>query len=295
MFKKSVPIIFITLVSIFIISICSEKAVAAGNTRCDRECLKGFVTSYLDALVAQKPDLLPLSPGVKFTEDCKEIKVGEGLWQSKIKLTDYRRDILDVKQGVAVSFLVIEEKEQPVLFVFRLKIDDQKVSEIESTVVRGKKEGMLFNPENLKTVSKGMAYIPKKEQLVEREKAIQMANTYPEGLKVGSFVKVDSPMADNAYRYENGQLMEGPECTFFKGCDNMKNQFIPTLAGIKYRTIAVDEEMGVVAMRMNFGPGSLFEGDGELDVWHSFKIYDGLIHVAEAYCEIVPKGTPFGW
>jgi hypothetical protein len=74
----------------------------------------------------------------------------------------------------------------------------------------------------------------------------------------------------------------------------MKKQFIPTLAGIKYRTIAVDEEMGVVAVRMNFGPGSLFQGDGELDVWHSFKIYDGLIHV-EAYCEIVPKGTPFGW
>lgn len=293
MFKRSVPVLLIIIVSIF--SLPSLKAVASDKVACDRECLKGFVTNYIDALVAQKPDILPLSPKVKFTEDCKEIKVGEGLWQSKIKLTDYRRDILDTKQGVAVSFLVIEEKEKPVLFVFRLKIDDQKITEIESTVVRGKEEGMLFNPENLKTVSKGMAYIPKKEQLVDREKAIKMALTYPEGLKVGSFVKVDSPMADNAYRYENGQLMAGPECTFFKGCDNMKKQFIPTLAGIKYRTLAVDEEMGVVAVRMNFGPGSLFQGDGELDVWHSFKIYDGLIHVAEAYCEIVPKGTPFGW
>jgi hypothetical protein len=293
MFKRSVPVLLIIIVSIF--SLPSLKAVAADKVACDRECLKGFVTNYIDALVAQKPDILPLSPKVKFTEDCKEIKVGEGLWQSKIKLTDYRRDILDTKQGVAVSFLVIEEKDKPVLFVFRLKIDDQKITEIESTVVRGKEEGMLFNPENLKTVSKGMAYIPKKEQLVDREKAIKMALTYPEGLKVGSFVKVDSPMADNAYRYENGQLMAGPECTFFKGCDNMKKQFIPTLAGIKYRTLAVDEEMGVVAVRMNFGPGSLFQGDGELDVWHSFKIYDGLIHVAEAYCEIVPKGTPFGW
>jgi hypothetical protein len=89
--------------------------------------------------------------------------------------------------------------------------------------------------------------------------------------------------------------MAGPGCTFFKGCDNMKKQFIPTLAGIKYRLLAVDEEMGVVAVRMNFGPGSLFQGDGELDVWHSFKIYDNLIHSAEAYCEIVPPKTPFGW
>jgi hypothetical protein len=295
MFKKSVPVLFIAFIFIFFNSISSVNATAADNVTCDRECLKGFVTGYLDALVNRKPDLLPLSSKVKFTEDCKEIKVGEGLWQSKIKLTAYRRDIIDVKQGVTVSFNVIEEKEQPVFFVFRLKIKDNRISEIESTVVRGQKEGMLFNPANLKTESKGMAYVPKKEQLASREDAIKIALTYPEGLKVGSFVKVNSPMADDAYRYENGQLMAGPECTFFKGCDNMKKQFIPTLAGIKYRTLAVDEEMGVVAVRMNFGPGSLFEGNGELDVWHSFKIYDGLIHVAEAYCEIVPKGTPFGW
>jgi hypothetical protein len=119
--------------------------------------------------------------------------------------------------------------------------------------------------------------------------------TYPEGLKVGSFVKVDSPMAPDAYRYENGQLMAGPGCPFFQGCDNMKTQMIPTLSGIRYRVLAVDEDMGVVAIRMNFGPGSLFQGNGELDVWHSFKIYDNEIHSAEAYCEIVPAGTKFGW
>ena len=44
-----------------------------------------------------------------------------------------------------------------------------------------------------------------------------------------------------------------------------------------------------------FGPGSLFSGNGELDVWHSFKIYGGQIHAAEAYCEIVPPGTNSGW
>ena len=290
MLRKPFPAI-ITVLFIFIISFYSANAAAA----CDRDCLTGFVTRYLDALVSQKPDALPLSKNLKFTEDCKEMKFGEGLWQSKIRLTGYRRDIIDIKQGTAVSFNVIEEKELPALFVFRLKIEDQKIAEIESTVVRGQKEGMLFDISNLKKVSSGMMYVPRKEQLSDREAAIKRASTYPEGFKVGSFVMVESPMADNAYRYENGQLMAGPECTFFQGCDNMKKQFIPTLAGIKYRTIAVDEEMGVVVVRMNFGPCSLFEGDGEIDVWHSFKIYDGLIHAAEAYCEIVPKGTSFGW
>ena len=55
------------------------------------------------------------------------------------------------------------------------------------------------------------------------------------------------------------------------------------------------KELGVVAVRMNFGPGSTFQGGGVLDVWHSFKIYGDQIHAAEAYCEIVPTGTKSGW
>lgn len=62
-----------------------------------------------------------------------------------------------------------------------------------------------------------------------------------------------------------------------------------------HRVVAVDEKLGIVAARMNFGPGSTFQGGGELDVWHSFKIYGDQIHAAEAYCEIVPAGTSSGW
>ncbi|MFC1839530.1 hypothetical protein ACFL1N_08115 [Thermodesulfobacteriota bacterium] len=283
----AISLIFTALINI-------SYANASGNG-CDRECLGGYITKYIDALQAQKPESLPVSSNVKFTEDCKEMKLGEGLWKSKISLTDYRRDILDPREKTAISFLVLEEKGTPVFFVVRLKIENKKITEIESTVVRGREEGMLFEPNNLKTISKGMAYVPKKEERNSREEMIKMAVTYPEGLKVGSFVKVDSPMAPNAYRFENGQLMAGPNCTFFQGCDNMKTQMIPTLAGIRYKVQAVDEEMGVVAIRMNFGPGSTFQGNDVLDVWHSFKIYNNEIHSCEAYCEKVPAGTNFGW
>jgi hypothetical protein len=271
------------------------QASKAPAVSCDRACLAGFVTQYVNAMVAHKPESLPVAGNVKFTEDCKEMKLGEGIWRNISRLREYRRDILDVRQGVAVSFLVVEEGSSPVLFVMRLKIADQKITEVETMAVHGQKEGMLFNLENLKTASKMMTSVPDKAQLNSREEMIKAALTYPAGLKIGSFVKVDSPMAPDAYRYENGQLMAGPGCTFFPGCDNMKTQRIPTLSGITHRVIAVDEELGVVALRMNFGPGSLFKGNGELDVWHSYKIYGGLIHAAEAYCKIVPSGTKSGW
>ena len=263
---------------------------------CDRECLRGFITQYLDALAARNPGALPLANNVKFTEDSDEMKLGEGkMWTSFTKLTDYRRDILDVKQGVAVSFLVVEGGAEPPLYVIRLKIEDKKISEIETMVVRNKAEGMLYNPENLKKVQPLMLSEVPAAQKTPREEAIKIALTYPEGLRIGSFVKADSPMLDEAYRYENGMLMAGPGCTFFPTCGVMKTQSIPTLSEITHRVIAVDEELGVVAVRMNFGKGSLFSGEGVLDVWHSFKIMDGKIHAAEAYCKAVPAGKKSGW
>lgn len=294
MFKKNINVIFSLLMMMTGFSTIST-AAAPSSADCDRECLRGFVTQYLAAMIAHNPASVPLASNARFTEDCKELKLGEGIWEKITRLTDYRRDILDVRGGVAVSYLVVEEGSSPVLFVVRLKIADKKIAEIETMAVRGKQEGMLFNTENLKTASKMMTSAPDKTQINSREEMIKIALTYPAGLKVGSFVKVDSPMAEDAYRYENGQLMAGPGCTFFKGCDNMKKQFIPTLSEITDRVMAVDEELGVVAVRMNFGRGSTFEGSGVLDVWHSFKIYGGLIHAAEAYCEIVPTGTKSGW
>jgi hypothetical protein len=267
----------------------------ASNASCDRECLRGFITQYLDAMIAHKPDSLPVAANVKFTEDCKELKLGEGFWKTISRMTGYRRDILDVRQGVAVSFLVVEEGNSPVLFVMRLKIVDKKIAEIETMAVHNQKEGMLFNTQNLQTVSKMMVYVPDNAEKTAREDAIKMAVTYPAGLKIGSFVKADSPMAPDAYRYENGQLMAGPGCTFFKGCDNMKTQMIPTLSQITHRVVAMDEELGVVVVRMNFGAGSTFDNNGVLDVWHSFKIYGGQIRAAEAYCKVVPAGTKSGW
>jgi hypothetical protein len=293
---KKIMAIIILLVLVVFSGISSARPIAPqAAPACDRACLAGFVTHYMEAMIAHTPESLPVAANVKFTEDCKELKLGEGFWKSISKLTNYRRDILDVREGVAVSFLVVEENNAPVLYVVRLKIVNEKITEIETMAVHNQKEGMLFNIKNLQTVSSMMTSVPEKSQMNSREEMIKMALTYPAGLKIGSFVKADSPMAPDAYRYENGQLMAGPGCTFFQGCDNMKTQRIPTLSQITHRVIAVDEELGVVAVRMNFGPGSTFEGGGVLDVWHSFKIYGGQIRAAEAYCKVIPAGMKSGW
>src|SRR5688572_19322233 len=96
-------------------------ATASAQTgNCDRTCLRGFLTQYLDALVAHKPRALAAAPNLRFTEDTVTMPLGEGLWKNASKLRTYRQDFLDVREGVAAAHVVVEEAGTPVMLALRL-------------------------------------------------------------------------------------------------------------------------------------------------------------------------------
>src|SRR5262245_23859290 len=109
-------------------------AFGQAGARCDRECLRDFVTQYLDAMVAHNPKALPTAPAMRFTEDTKAMPLGEGLWRNASKIRTYRQDFLDVREGVAASHVIVEEGGKPVMLALRLKIVDRKITEIETMV-----------------------------------------------------------------------------------------------------------------------------------------------------------------
>jgi hypothetical protein len=273
----------------------SVTSAAFAADPCDRPCLRGFITTYLDALVAHNPSTLPVAANVKFTEDNVQKKLGEGLWQTASKLRAFRQDVLDVRQNTAVSLVVLEEGSSSALFALRLKITDRKIGEIETMVVRTQAEGMIFAIDAIQTPSKAMNLDLTPAQRNSREEAVKIAVKYPEGLKIGSFMTADTQFAPDTYRFENGRLMAGPGCTFIAGCENIKTQRIPTLAGIKYREPIVDEEQGIVLLRMNFGPGSVRGPDPVLVPWEIFKVYGGQIHAVEAFMKVFPASMGTGW
>jgi hypothetical protein len=264
---------------------------------CDRACLGAIMTRYLEAMVKHDPSSLPVAANVKFTEDSVPMKLGEGAWKTVTKLRPYRLDFIDVPQGVAAVHTVMEENGTPILFTARLKVVDQKITEVETIVVKNREEGALFAPENLKEPTAMMKYMPTAAERMPRARMVEIASRYPGGLKIGSFEKSDVPFAPNAYRFENGVRMAGPGCTFQPpSCENMRTQRIPTLAGLTQRLIAVDEEMGVVLFWMNFGPGSLpGPGGRALVTFEAFKVYGGMVHAAEAIFEGQPSGGSSGW
>jgi hypothetical protein len=285
-----------------IVALALAPVIASSSTseaqRCDRQCLADFITTYLDAMVARDPERLHVSSRLRFTEDTVEMKLGEGLWKTVTALRPYRQDFLDVREGVAGTHTVVEESGKPVLLALRLKVFGLALSEVETMVVRNRQEGVLFQPDAFTKPNPGMTYVPQKPELNTRDEMIRIASLYPAGLRAGSFLMPDVPMSDDAYRFENGQKMAGPGCTFRPpSCENMKAQAIPKLPGVTYRVVAVDEEMGVVWLRQDFGAGSVPGGRADVmfSTFEAFKVYGGKIHAAEAILEVEPVGTPSGW
>jgi hypothetical protein len=261
---------------------------------CDRECLRAFITQYLNALVAHNPGALARSDKVRFTEDTVAMKLGEGLWKNAASIRSYRQDILDVRQGVAASQVIVEESGAPVMLALRLKIADKKIAEVETQVTRSQKEGAIFNINALQKVSPAMNLVPERGQLNSRADVIRIAQLYPAGLKVGSFVEVDAPFAADAYRIENGTFTAGKGCTR-AGCENIKAQTIMKHPAITTRVAAVDEELGIVLLRMNFGDTGSYGPGNALIVWEAFKVYGGQIHAVEAFMRVMPASASSGW
>ena len=275
------------------------RAPAVAAPACDRECLRGKVSEVLYALADHDVGKLAVARTLRVTEDGVEKPLDKvGLVRSLTKLRGYRQDIIDERAGQAVAGAMVEESGAPVLLVVRVKVDgEQRLSELELVATRSRADGLIFNVDAYSGApAEAMTFVPRPEQLAPRDKAIEIAMYYPRGLSnAKTFNAIGTPFAKDAYRLENGNLMAGPGCTFAKGCDNIGEQSLAIferLGRVTVRDILVDERMGIVIMRLSWnerGPGS-----DKLTAWEMFKVYDGQIHMVQAYIRLFPPALDLG-
>ncbi|MBX5461532.1 MAG: hypothetical protein IRZ28_10645 [Steroidobacteraceae bacterium] len=286
------------LTALCLILLACASAVQAASTpatapapSCDRECLRSMLTATLYAFLKHDTSKLPLSDNVRVTEDAIEKPLAKvGLVKTVTRLRGYRQDFVDERAGMATAASVVEEVGAPVLLVVRLKVVDQKITEMELVATRSRADGLIFNIDGLSAPSEVMNYAPPLEQLPTREEAIRIALKYPEGLNAAkTFADVNAPFTPIAYRYENGQIMAGPDCKFAPGCENIATQSLAIfkrLGKVTTRVVGVDERMGIVLLRLNWG---VREPTGDqLTAFEAFKVYDGKIHAVEAFIRILP-------
>jgi len=266
-------------------------ASAADN--CDRSCLTGLLTQYIDALVAKDPARLQIPANAKVTEDSRAIKLGDGIWKTVTGKGTFRQDYLDVRKQVAASHVALMEGQTHALYSVLLHVKDRKIEGVE-TLVQRIAPGGRFQPTELNKPVKGMGDDVPRGKRDSRQSMIKTALTYTEGLRVGSFIDAGTPFAPETYRVENGVITAGGGCGR-EDC-GMYAQNIIVHPGIIASVAAVDEEAGIVLLWMNFGHTGNSYGEGNsLVTFEAFKVWDGQIHSILAFFKGLPISTARFW
>jgi hypothetical protein len=169
---------------LFLIICAGSAFLRAAEPSCDRVCLEGFVNQYLDGMVAHDPSRLPVTPAIKFTEDDVALKLGDGLWGTASARGVYKEYFDDPEAGQAAFFGTMKENGHGIALALRLKIENRRISEAESVVVRSPRTFDMMekagapDPVLLETV-------PVSER-ISRGQLIAIANQYFEAIEQGN-------------------------------------------------------------------------------------------------------------
>ena len=258
---------------------------------CDRACLTGMMTQFINALVAHDPSKLPLAENVRYTEDSRNAKLGDGIWKSVTANGGFRQDYIDTRKQVAAAHVLLRENDTQVLYSVLLHVAGMKVAGIE-TLVQRVAAGGKFQPTELGKPIRGMNDPVPAGRKNSREEMIRIALTYPEGLRVGNFTDGGTPFADESYRVENGVITADQSDPRRR----MYDQNIIVHPGIIASVAAVDEENGTVLLWMNFGhTGDSYGVGNALVTFEAFKVWGGKIRSVNAFFKGLPISTGRFW
>jgi hypothetical protein len=289
----------------------SNAVLAQSGAACTREGLKGYIQKYFTALEAHNPSSLPLASNVKFTENGVEMAVGKGFWQTAGK-TLLKRDLIDTQKCGTHSNVVIEEKYtapktpapapkaafggmqvklpadgaiRPILYGVRLKVENEKISEIETFVAR--ETEFAFNAEGvLATKDQDWETPLPLEERSSRLALIAAADDYYD--MFAKVPKVRTPFAPVCDRWENGFQTTKRQPNSPAAPDMKEHDCSPKGLEILThgpRRFLVDVEAGTVVAYVLFAGG--------LPDFHVFKMKNGQVYLIQA---VIGAGSKsMGW
>ncbi len=265
-------------------SVQAETALLmAQATGCTRESLQLVVDKYLDALKKGDPSLMPLAPQAQYMENRNEVQLGQGIWRNPLAV-DFSRSLLDVETCQTFAEIVHTSSDHPYLIGTRLRVEDDRISEIESLVAD--QDDWLFNAANyLKYTSREKWDILPPEKRVDRQTLLNAANAYYDTFgDYSNFSKV--PWGTPCARIEGGMYTNpnnDPNASCTVG--------MPKAGGVNIinRHYLVDLDMGTVVGMVDFR-----EPKRNPD-FHMFRMENGklrYVHTVQV-CTIQPNcGLP---
>jgi hypothetical protein len=257
----------------------------SGSQACTREGLMAITDKFLTALEAHSPSSVPLASGARYTENGLVVAIGKGTWETAGK-TIFKRGMIDTQKCGTHTQAIIEESGKQMLYGVRLKVDKEKISEIEAIVVRGKE--VLDVKAILDTKDQDWEGILPPEQRSSRLAMMAVADDYFE-----LFVKEKKPkVSELAFakicdRWENGmQTTKGTNQGVAMPAHNCSPKGFADMTHGPRRFL-VDVETGIVVAYVLF--------DNVWPDFHMFKMRNGQVDWIQAYFEYGKKYQSIGW
>ena len=320
--RFSVAVLFTVLCLVGLLAQRDEARGRAGGVRpdCDRQCLYGFVDQYLVALVAREPARLPWAKDTKFTENNVELQIGDGLWGTITGRGAEDLRAADSQNGQVAYFGVVDERGVQSFLALRMRIEDHKISEVETIVDRkGYGPGPFGDPTTLKPVPVLLEDVPVGHR-TPRERMMALADGYFDTLQLNDGA-IFTQFTEDCSRRENGvwtanDPLPDPNSSYsaygkisceqgfklgnYRWDDRLRARRFPL----------VDEEKGLVLAAgfidhagrlVSYTTTDGVKHDSPMKSPHSFcllemfKIIDGRIRHAESVFITVPYNMPSPW
>jgi hypothetical protein len=194
---------------------------------------------------------------------------------------------------------VVDENGAPILLSVRLKIQDQRIHEIETVVARNGSHA-LFAPDAFAALPSAYGQPLEPAQRSPRDRMIAIADGYFEGIARHDSTLVQS--ATDCTRFENGVRMTNRPgaAPTPRACATAVDRLTHIKAVPDRRYPVVDEERGVVLSMVVFDipadPGVTPAREGRmLLLAELFKIASGEIQRIETIMHNLPYGSGSGW
>ena len=259
-------------------------AASFAQVACTRDGLQTATDLYIAAQSKGDTSALPLATGLAYIENMEKVDIKTGVVQKPMKI-DFHRTLIDPATCQTFTEVIVTDKAHPYVLGTRLRINHDKIVEIESMVTQ--QGDWLFNADNY------MKWSPNEDwgvipagQRDSRDTLVAAANAY-----LDAFLEKKLDLVPWGYPCERteGGLRTG------KGApDDSCSVGVPAGVNIVARRFVVDETMGAVVAFCNFGVGGLPDT-------HLFRVEKGklryvhtLTHVPAGYQIRLSNGRTVG-
>jgi hypothetical protein len=267
-----------------------------------RADLIDITQQYLDAVIHHTPERAPLHPLLRSTQNCEEIRLGEGHWLNIERFAGEQFFVDTFARQVIVMGAAYHD-DRPWPWSLRLHLESGLVIESE-TVISTDAKGHFADVEELLIPDVLYDAPVPPDRRVDRNGLRNAADSYWEGLQThnGHWPRFHY----RCDKYDNGakttnvlRTLLSPDATVHSCGSSLNNASQARPRARERRYPVLDVELGVagsmVCIDFHPVPHSPRPDEGTFYMMGVFKVVDGQLRIIDEIREIMPLGAQSGW